>query len=473
MRRLLVPVLLAAAAMARAGAGPLGDDGVERLIGSQHLPPSSVSYLVTDVDTGRVILRHDASTPRSPGSVIKLVTTFAALDTLGPEFKWQTRALATAPLQRGVLRGDLYLQGGGDPYMTLDRWWRFARALRDRGLRTIRGDIVIDDTAFEVGDADPAAFDGHPNRPYNVAPSALMINFQTVTFRVTPDPQARQVAVSTDPTPVNLRVDNRLRLVRGRCAGRGDSLGFTVGGALRRDHVVLSGALAERCAPREMIRALMQAPQFAYGTFAELWRELGGRITGAMRIGATPADARTLLDFDSLSLAEIVRLTNKYSNNLMARDLLLTLGAQRFGAPATVAKGVDAITAWSRARGLPLADTVLRNGSGLSRATRISAATLTAVLRAAYHDRFAPEFLVSLPLAGIDGTLRTRMKDTPPGAVRLKTGTLDGVSSVAGYVSTARGHTYVLVSFVNDPRADAGAGEAVHQALVDWILAHG
>lgn len=473
MRRLLVPVLLATAAMARAGAGPLGDDGVERLIGSQHLPPSSVSYLVTDVDTGRVILRHDASTPRSPGSVIKLVTTFAALDTLGPEFKWQTHALATAPLRRGVLRGDLYLQGGGDPYMTLDRWWRFARALRDRGLRTIRGDIVIDDSAFEVGDADPAAFDGHPNRPYNVAPSALMINFQTVTFRVTPDPQAHQVAVSTDPTPVNLRVDNRLRLVRGRCAGRGDSLEFTVDGARRRDHVVLSGALAERCAPREMIRALMQAPQFAYGTFAELWRELGGRITGGMRIGATPADARTLLDFDSLSLAEIVRLTNKYSNNLMARDLLLTLGAQRFGAPATVAKGDDAITAWSRARGLPLADTVLRNGSGLSRAARISAATLTAVLRAAYHDRFAPEFLVSLPLAGIDGTLRTRMQDTPPGAVRLKTGTLDGVSSVAGYVSTARGHTYVLVSFVNDPRADAGAGEAVHQALVDWILAHG
>ncbi len=471
MRRLLC-LLLLATAVADANPGP-GDGGsIERLIAAQHLSPSSVSYLVTDVDSGRVILGHAAATARAPGSVIKILTTFAALDALGPEFKWQTHALIAGPLQRGVLNGDLYLQGGGDPYMTLDRWWRFARALRARGLRTIRGDIVIDDRAFDIAAEDPAAFDGHPNRPYNVAPSALMINFQTVEFRITPDPEAHQVAVSTDPTPVNLRVDNRLRLVRGRCAGRGDRVEFAVDDT-RRDHVVLSGTLAERCAPREMIRALMQAPQFAYGTFVELWRELGGRITGGLRIGDTPADARPLLDFDSLSLAEVVRLTNKYSNNLMARDLLLTLGAQRFGAPATVAKGIDAINAWSRERGLPLGDTVLSNGSGLSRRARISAATLTAVLRAAYHDRFAPEFLVSLPLAGIDGTLRTRMKDAPPGAVRLKTGTLDGVSSVAGFVSTARGHTYVLVSFVNDPGADGGAGEAVHQALVDWILAHG
>ena len=472
MRRLLFTIFLVSSAIPTADARSIEAGSVNRLIESQHLAQSQVSYQVTDVDSGRVVLGHEASTLRAPGSTIKVVTTFAALDALGPDFKWQTHALATAPLERGVLHGDLYLQGGGDPYMTLDRWWRFARALRARGLRTIRGDIVIDDHAFAVPDENPGAFDGHPNRPYNVVPNALTVNFQTVEFRVAPDPDARKVFISTDPTPVNLRVDNRLRLARGRCAGRGDRLDFEVDDT-RRDHVVLSGTLSARCPPREMIRALMRAPNFAYGTFVELWRELGGRITGGMRIGATPADARTLLDFDSLTLAEIVRLTNKYSNNLMARDLLLTLGEQRFGAPATIAKGIEAIDAWGQARGLALADTVLDNGSGLSRTARISASTMTAVLRAAYHSRYAPEFLVSLPLAGIDGTLRTRMQEAPAGAVRMKTGTLDGVSAVAGYVTTTRGHTYVLVSFVNAPGADAGAGEVVHQALVDWILAHG
>ena len=167
----------------------------------------------------------------------------------------------------------------------------------------------------------------------------------------------------------------------------------------------------------------------------------------------------------------MIRLTNKYSNNLMARHVFLTIGADRYGAPATLDKGARAIADWSHDRGLPLADVVVDNGSGLSRNARISALEMATLLRFAYRSRWAPEFLASLPLAGVDGTLRNRMQKTAPGSVRLKTGHLDGVTAVAGYVTAASGKTYVLVSFVNDARGDLGVGEPIHAALVDWIQA--
>ncbi len=468
-RGILHPLLLVLVAAAPLTAAAAGMGEVARTIVAQRLPLQSVSYVIADADTGRVIESRNADTLRSPGSTLKLVTTLASLDTLGPAFTWTTRALATGPVEHGVLRGNLYLAGGGDPYMTIERWWEFAQELRATGIGTIAGDIVVDDHGFALPSEDPGAFDGHPNRPYNVAPDAMLVNFQSIDFHIAPDAHAHKVDVVPVPAPVNLHLDNRIRLVGGRCRGRGDRVDFQVSSP-RRDRVLLTGTLSNACAPQEILRAVMRAPAYAAGTFVPLWRQVGGRFKGRLRAAAAPGDARVLLAFDSLTLGEIVRLTNKYSNNMMARDLLLTMGERRYGAPATVDKGIAAVDEWSRAHGLALHGTMLDNGAGLSRTARISAATLAEVLKYAYHSPYAPEFLASLPIAGVDGTLRTHMRDTPAGFVRLKTGHIDGVSAVAGYVTTARRHTYILVSLVNDPRVAAGAAEPVHAALVRWIL---
>ncbi len=472
MRRYIIPCLIALSIATTALGQSRQAPQVDRVIEQGHLPYASVSFLVADADTGAVILERNAATPRGPGSVMKLLTTFAALDTLGPAFTWQTRAFVDGPIVHGVLRGNLYLKGGGDPYMTIERWWRFAAQLRATGLKTIQGNVVIDDRAFSLPNENPAAFDGHPNRPYNVIPDALMVNFQSVDYRVAPDPGTRRVDVSAIPKPVNLAIRNDIRLVGGRCAGRGDRIGYANRTALR-DQITLSGTMSMHCGPVVFTRAVMFAPQFAYGTFVQLWHELGGRISGGYEAGGTPPGAREIVDFDSVPLAEAIQLTNKFSNNTMARTIMLTLGETRYGAPATLDKGITAIEAWSREHRIPLKGTVIVNGSGLSRRTRISAETMAALLRVAYHSRYAPEFLASLPIAGMDGTLRRDMKETPPGAVRLKTGHIDDVSAVAGYVRTRQGHTDVLVSFVNDPRVATGAAELVHRALVDWVLAHG
>jgi D-alanyl-D-alanine carboxypeptidase/D-alanyl-D-alanine-endopeptidase (penicillin-binding protein 4) len=435
--------------------------GITQLIASQRLPSSAVSFVVLDAESGRMVMGHNPDTPRSPASTIKTLTTFAALDMLGPTFVWQTRAWTHD--------GDLFLQGGGDPYLTVERWWSFVQGLRAAGLKSIPGDIVIDNTAFSLPKEDPGAFDGRPNRSYNVLPDALMVNFQSIDFSLAANADTHRVEIVASPAPVNLGIENHIRYESGRCGGSAARVDFKVASAAW-DRVVFSGALSAHCAPRTIARILLQPATYAFGTFVKLWRESGGEFSGKLRIEPTPADAKPLYSFDSLSLAEIVRLTNKHSNNLMARHLLLTLGKERYGDPATLEKGAAAMAEWSRERGFDLTGVDIDNGSGLSRSTRISVLQMANILSAAWRSRFAPEYLASFPLAGMDGTLRSRLKSSPAGAVRLKTGHLDSVSGVAGYVTTSTGKTYVLVSLINNVRADFGAAEPVHAALAAWIL---
>ncbi len=340
--------------------------------------------------------------------------------------------------------------------------------MRAKGLKSIRGDIVVDGTAFALGPEDPGAFDGRPHRAYNAEPHALMVNFQSVEFRLVPNAGTRQVDIVATPAPANMTIENHIGFAIGRCRASASRVDFDVPSP-EWDRVVFSGLLSAECAERSITRVLLKAPSYAFGTFVQLWRQAGGQFDGKLRVEAAPADAVPLLSFDSLTLGEIIRLTNKFSNNLMARHLLLTLGEERFGPPATVEKGARALDDWARGHELALTGLDIDNGSGLSRVTRISALGMASVLRLAYHSRFAPEFMASLPLAGIDGTLRSRMQNTSAGSVRLKTGHIDGVSGVAGYVTARNGKTYVLVSLINDVRCDYGAGEPMHEALVEWI----
>ena len=442
---------------------------ISQVINTERLPPTSVSFVIIDPESGRVLLSQLPDVPRSPASTVKTLTTFAALDMLGPTYTWHTRAATRGTINGGVLDGDLILQGGGDPYITLERWWSFVQALRAKGLKSIRGDIVIDNSAFSLPQEDPGAFDGRPNRSYNVLPDALMVNFQSIDFRVAANPDTHQVDVIPTPAPVNLNIENHIRFVAGRCGGGAGRVDFQVASATW-DRVVFNGALSARCTEQSFARVLLRPTTYAFGTFVELWRQSGGEFSGKLRVEAAPADAKPLLSYESLTLGEIIRLTNKFSSNLMARHLLLTVGKERFGEPATLEKGADTIAEWGRERGLDLQGIDIDNGSGLSRSTHVTVLQLARALSAAYRSRFAPEFMASLPLAGLDGTLRSRMKSSPAGSVRLKTGHLDGVSGVAGYVTTAGGKTFVLASLVNNARADVGAAEPLHAALVTWML---
>lgn len=437
----------------------------------QHLvPDEAVTVVVRDVATGDSLIEVNARVPRSPASVIKVLPTYAALDLLGPAYVWKTRALADGPVVRGVLQGNLYLQGGGDPLMTIERWWRFVTDLRQTGLRSIQGDVIVDEGYFAPIDQLPSDFDGRPWRTYNVLPHALLVNLQSAEFIVRPAHGEPRIEVTVDPMPSNLVVENRLQAVDARCVGKNRSFGVS-SPAGNPNKVVVSGTFSTRC-PRQAVRRVIMTPaDFAYGTFRTLWQQQGGEIKGGLLRAPTPKTATLLLTQDSPSMAEVVRVTNKYSSNVMARTLVLTLAAERAGVPATTVAGEAVIGDWLKSRGLEFPELVIGNGSGLSRQARISGDSMATLLQSAWKSRYAPEFLSSLALAGLDGTLRKRferLKD--PSRVRMKTGQLEGVSAIAGYITGDSGRTYVVVVFVNHKGAQLGAGEAIYGAVIDWAL---
>jgi D-alanyl-D-alanine carboxypeptidase/D-alanyl-D-alanine-endopeptidase (penicillin-binding protein 4) len=335
----------------------------------------------------------------------------------------------------------------------------------------VTGDVVIDNGYFAFQGDDRAAFDDRPYRAYNVLPDALMVNFQTVNVGIAPDDAAGKVRVRLFPWPANMVVDNEVRLDRGACRGSGGVVVAAPEGPTGR-RLSVAGNLRSGCAPLSVVRAVMRAPDFAYGTFRTFWEQSGGAIGGGLRLGTAPAGAQLLHTHDSLSLAEVIRLVNKFSSNVMARHLLLTLAAEKAGRPGTTANGQRVVADLLAARGLAIPGLVIENGAGLSRIERVTAAGLAGVLQDAVRSPFAAEFQASLPLAAVDGTLRRRFR-TPgmEGRVRMKTGNLQDVSALAGYVNAASGRNYVAVIILNHPGADSGAGEAVQAAVVNWLFA--
>jgi D-alanyl-D-alanine carboxypeptidase/D-alanyl-D-alanine-endopeptidase (penicillin-binding protein 4) len=371
-----------------------------------------------------------------------------------------------------VLEGNLVLVGGGDPFMTHERWWAFVSGLRQAGVARIAGDIVIDNSYFAPQGDDRAAFDDRPYRTYNVLPDALLVNFQTITLNAVPDAATGSVRVSANPWPANLAIDNNVRLEPGACKRSAGGIVVAMPEGANGNRIDLAGRYAAACGQYSVTRAVMKAPDFAYGLFRTFWQQSGGTIGGGMRLGALPADAKLLYSHESLTLAEVIRLVNKYSSNSMARALFLTMGAERVpGRPATAVAAREAVVALLARQGIAAPELVLENGSGLSRIERISVATMAEVLLAAHRSQYMPEFAASLPLSATDGTLKRRFRAPEmQGRLRMKTGSLEDVSALAGFVNAASGRTFVTVVVVNHPAAAQGAGEAIQTALVEWVF---
>jgi len=445
---------------------------VEKALERRKVPGTSLSVYVRELGREEPVVSYNSGVPRNPASTMKVLTTYAALEALGPAYTWRTRAYANGPIRDQVLDGDLVLVGGGDPFMTAERWWGFIAGLRNAGVQRVTGDVIIDNSFFTSQGDDRAAFDNRPYRTYNVLPDALLVNFQTVTITAVPDPATGSVRVSANPWPANLTLDNEIRLEPGSCKRGAAGIRLAMPDGSTGNRIALSGRYAAGCGQFATARAVMKAPDYAYGLFKTLWQQAGGTLGGSMKLGVLPADAKLLYTHESLTLAEIIRLVNKYSSNSMARTLYLTLGAERYpGRPATPAAGREAIQDFLARQALSVPDLVIENGSGLSRNERITAAGLADVLEAAYGSQYMPEFAASLPLSATDGTMKRRFRSPEmQGRLRMKTGSLEDVAALAGYINAASGKTFVAVVILNHPGASAGSGEAIQTALVEWIF---
>ena len=461
---LLAAALVAPAVDARELPKPLA-----QALRAASVPQSSVAIVVQDLGATRPALSHNAGVAMNPASAMKLVTTLAALELLGPAYRWKTEAYAAGELRDGVLEGDLVLKGYGDPKLDYESFWMLLRALRARGLREIRGNLVLDRSFFAPLNVDPGRFDGEGLRPYNVLPDALLVHYKALRFAFLPEPERETVRIHVEPRPPGLEVANSLRLSGGSCLeGRAfrDMLqaDFAAGPPPR---AMFSGRYPIACGEKELNVALLAPNEQVGGILRELWPEMGGAWTGQVREGEVPAEARLLHTHASAPLSEIVRYVNKYSNNVMARQLYLTLATASSEPPARPELATEAVRHWLAVKDIQAHELAIENGSGLSRTDRISATSLAAVLQAAWKSAVMPEFVSSLSLVAFDGTMRKRLVGDPiAGQAHIKTGLLSDVRALAGYVLDRKGQRKVVVMLMNHPNAPEA--EAATDELLRW-----
>ena len=466
----LVLLLLFASPAQAQGAFP---PPVAQALAAAKIPVTGTAVLVQELGAPRAVLSVNSGVAMNPASVMKLVTTYAALELLGPAYRWKTEAYTSVPVREGTLEGDLVLKGYGDPKLDLEGFWLLLRDLRGKGLRDIRGDVVLDRSHFVPSALDAGRFDGDTFRPYNVLPDALLVNFKSLRFAFIPEPEHGSVRLYVAPRPPALEVVNVLRLSDGPCPqGQAfrEMLKPTFDPA--RQRALFSGRYPASCGEKDLNVALLEPNDHVAGTLRELWSELGGRWgnggTGSVRDGPVPAGALLLHTRESPPLAEIVRDTNKFSNNVMARHIFLTLGAESAGPPANTEKAVAAIREWIERKGISAPELVLENGSGLSRIERVSAASLAALLEVAWRSAVMPEFISSLPIVAMDGTMRRRLKgESIAGQAHIKTGLLSDARAMAGYVLSRSGRRHVVVMLIND--ANAHQGQPAMDALLRWV----
>jgi len=444
---------------------------VQAALNARQVPAESLSIYVQDVDSGAVVLRWNENVARNPASSIKLLTTLAALDLLGPAYTWKTDVYVLGEIENGRLHGNLLLQGHGDPFLVTERVWQLLRRIRQLGIREIEGDLQIDDSYFYVPESDPAQFDHQPLRAYNVMPNALLMNFKVVRYWFEPQFDTNSVRVWLDPPLENLDIDNRLALGNGSC--RGYQRGITISANEAIDRMTFSGKFPSGCKQYAMDRTALSHNEFVYGLFISLWRESGGTFKGGWMNALAPADVEPSLSFDSLPLADVITYINKHSNNVMARQLLYTLSAAVLGPPGTEAGGRKVVLDWLAEQGLELQQLTFDNGAGLSRESRVSAADMGKLLEFAWRQPYMPEFVSSMSLAGADGTLRRRFDDAGlDGTAHLKTGSLDHVTAIAGYLQARSGRRFAVVTLQNFPDIHRGPGQEVQQAVLRWVYEH-
>ena len=484
--RLAAAALLCAACHTAVSAAPLPANTlppeVEALLARAKVPREALAAIVVDAAPGATgksapLLSQQASVPMNPASVMKLVTTYAGLELLGPAYTWATPVFVDGTVEGGVLKGNLIIQGRGDPKLVMERLWLLLRRVQSlgggAGIRSITGDILLDRSAFAPSTQNPADFDGEPLRPYNAAPDALLINFKSVVMTFNPNPATTNnnasASVSMEPPLANVQMPASVAL-----SAPGTECGDYRAG-LKADfsdpyRVTFKGSYPASCGEKTWAVAYADPASYAERAVLGMWTELGGKLGGRVREGRAPVGLRPAFEATSPPLADVIRDINKYSNNVMAQQLFLTLSLQASGTGSNEASR-EVVRSWWRERlGEPDMPT-LDNGSGLSRTERITPQGLARLLQTAFVSGAMPELMASLPIAGVDGTLRKSKSRVSQGWAHLKSGTLRDSTALAGYVHTPSGRRLVVVALINHPNAPAA--RPALDALVDWAVREG
>ena len=442
-------------------------DDLAQEISDIPLNKQNYSIYIQAVDSNYPLASWKAHVVRKPASVIKLLTTYSALLNLGFNYRWATKFYYTGKIRHGVLRGDLYVKASGDSTLSTEDLDDIVFQVRAKGIRKVQGNIVIDRTLFRVSSRNNSGFDKNIYSPYNAMPDAIMFNKRKSTFCVTPHSKRAKIVKKVPDN--SYKIVNKLRIVSGSCRrGRSWPIVTIKTDSSSRSTVFLTGKLSRHCGTRKICKVISMPHRAFYYALKEKLLDIGVKVTGTLKLKRVPRGAKYLFTHYSQPLESVISTIAKKSDNLMARQLFLTLGATSFSPPSTLYKSRKAVEKTLGRYHILEKGIRVENGSGLSRSARITAKTLANLLNHAYKN-YGQRWMNTLSIAGIDGTIHNRFKYSSVfGRAWMKTGTIKGVKNIAGYVEGASGRRYVVVVLVNDRRAHS-YGYKLANRVIEWV----
>jgi D-alanyl-D-alanine carboxypeptidase/D-alanyl-D-alanine-endopeptidase (penicillin-binding protein 4) len=437
--------------------------------------------------------------PMNPASTIKLLTSLAAMEVLGPQYRWKTDLLTNGKIQNGLLKGDLLIRGSGDPKLIPEEINKMLLNLQGLGVRKIDGQLILDRSAYENSVKDTSFIDSDPTRAYNAVPDALLFAFNSFSFEFYPNSQNNLVVIKQSPRMANFKIDNNLKIIEGACADWKKDISMSLTNSKNGAWTaVFNGAYPSGCKNATWNVVASDSDSFFTQSFIAAWEDVGGTWVKKpiLKSYDPKIEFKPIVTHFGVPLYESVKDINKLSNNVMARQVMLTMALEKTGKPSNANNSMKVLKDWLQSSQLNMPELVIENGSGLSRIERISSKNLNQVLLLGLNSSSKDYFLESLPIAGFDGTMRHRLLDKlrkyvpnkkeiatlekntvdfPVGLKKygayIKTGSLVDVRSIAGYVVSRSGNVYAVTSFINDPNPRNGG--VIHDAILSWLLDDG
>lgn len=427
-----------------------------------------LSLRVEELGTGRVIASHNEDQSMVPASGLKIISSIAALETLGPSATVKTKVFIDGRVINNEVQGSLVVKGEGDPYLVSERLWLLARDVQRRGIKNITGGIKVDSSFFDNDEGNLTQLGA--GQPFAAKLSATSVNFNSVEIHVVPTKKGSKPIVEFGPINHDYgEIKNDVRQVGGRSRNVSVERNLAKGG---KEEFRVIGTIGRRAKPKILYYAVDDPKaHFAY-VFKRMLEREGVQVAKGYE-GVAKAEESTLLgEVESLPLLDLVRLMNTYSNNFMAEQIFRILGARKYGAPGTISKGRKAVEAYMKSIPSCKEDgVVVPNGSGLTWESKVSSRCFVAILQKNYHEfRSFADVVGSMPVGNETGTLKPRFRKFgdwfDPWKVRAKTGTLwsqGAVTSLVGFVSTKSGEILVFSIIQNHKRKGSGPIQSMRE----------
>ncbi|MFK5975491.1 MAG: D-alanyl-D-alanine carboxypeptidase/D-alanyl-D-alanine-endopeptidase [Sulfurovum sp.] len=439
---------------------------IEKEIRNAGLSKKDVSIYIKEVGkNGKTIASLNRNTMRIPASVIKVLTTYASVLKLGFNYRWKTRFYTKGVVKNGILNGDLVVKGFGDPTLGDRDLKKIVTRIKRYKIKHIKGNIIIDRTYFNVSTKNNSGFDKNLYSAYNAMPDAMMFNERISKVYLNP----RTGKIRKKHGDNSYDVINRLKMVNRSCRGKYSWVGVKIENR-KKPTMILQGSLSKKCKTQVISKVITKPYKSFYYALKNALKKSGVKVDGTLKVRKTPKGSKPLFIHYSQTLEKIISKTAKKSNNLYARHILLLLGSKIYGSPATIEKGRKAVNYILQINGalnnkLPKID----NGCGLSRKSKLSAKMMAIMLDDAY-SRHGKRWMNTLSIAGVDGTIKRRFRGSVvQNRAWMKTGTVNRVKNISGYVKDKSGKLYIVVILVNSKKSRYG-GARLQNRVIKWLV---